>query len=271
MSDPINDAFVHVDREDGVFTLTLNRPDSLNKLATEEQFLELAAQIRRVSSDPTARALIITGAGRAFCAGGDLHKMAARDGFSAGSIADIQQRYLRSVHQVPLALMEADIPTIAAVNGPAYGAGCDLACFCDIRLAAPAARFSVSFARLGIVSGDGGSWMLPRLIGRSKAMELTFTADPIDAQTALSLGLVSAVVEGDVLLPQALALARRIARHPGNAMRMNKRLLRDAERASLTSHLDLVAAFQAIAHVSPEHLAAVEAAVAALRARDDGA
>ena len=175
-------AFVRRDDNDGVATLTLNHPDTLNRFSDGSQFLELAGHIRRASADPSVRVLVITGTGKAFCAGGDLRQMAEREGFSAGDVAQVQARYRETVHQLPVALAEADIPTIAAVNGPAYGAGCDLACFCDIRIAAQSARFSVSFARLGIVAGDGGAWMLPRLIGRSKAMELAFTAEPIDAQ-----------------------------------------------------------------------------------------
>lgn len=260
--------FVRVSRDGDIVTLTLDHPDSLNRLTSEAQFLELAARIREVAADRTARALIVTGRGRAFCAGGDIRKMAAREGFSAGTVADIQQRYRNSVHQVPLALAAIDIPTIAAVNGPAYGAGCDLACFCDIRVAARGASFAFSFARLGIVPGDGGAWMLPRLVGRSRAMELAFTADAIDAETALRIALVSAVVDDDALLAHVNALAKRIARHPPDAIRMTKRLLRDSEQMSLTSHLDVVAAFQAIAHVAPEHLAAVQSAVETLQQRD---
>lgn len=262
--------YVRLSSDSGIFTLTLSHPETLNRLATGDQFLELAAWIRQVNADPTARVLVITGEGRAFCAGGDIRKMAAREEFSAGSVADIQQRYRQTVHQVPLALTEIDIPTIAAVNGAAYGAGCDLACFCDIRLASRSATFAVTFAQLGIVSGDGGSWILPRLIGRSKAMELTFTADPIDAETALRIGLVSSVVDDVALLSHAHELAQRIARHPAEAMRMNKRLLRDSEQMNLPGHLDLVAAFQAIAHLSPEHLAATSSAVSQLQRRGGG-
>nr|WP_319016930.1 enoyl-CoA hydratase-related protein [Diaphorobacter aerolatus] len=115
--------------------------------------------------------------------------------------------------------------------------------------------------------GDGGAWMLPRLVGRSKAMELAFTADPIDAETAQRIQLVSAVADDDRLQHEAMALAKRIARHPPNAMRMHKRLLRESEQLSLQNHLDLVAAFQAIAHMAPEHLGAVGTAVAALERR----
>lgn len=267
MSGPAALPFVQASRQGDVVTLLLDHPETLNRLATEAQFLELAGQIRSVGADTSVRALVITGQGPAFCAGGDIRKMAAREGFSAGTAADIQERYRRSVQQVPLALSEIDIPTIAAVNGPAYGAGCDLACFCDIRLAARNASFSFSFVQLGIVPGDGGAWMLPRLIGRSNAMEMAFTAEPIDAETALRIGLVSHVVDGSELLDRAHALANRIAEHPARAVRMTKRLLRDAEHSTLANHLDIAAAFQAIAHLTPEHLAAVEAVLARLQRR----
>lgn len=271
MSGPAERPFVQASRQGDVVTLRLDHPGTLNRLTSEAQFLDLAAQIRSVGTDSTVRALVITGQGSAFCAGGDIRRMAAREGFSAGTVADIQQRYRASVHQVPLALSEIDIPTIAAVNGPAYGAGCDLACFCDMRVAAREASFAFSFVQLGIVPGDGGAWMLPRLIGRSKAMEMAFTADAVDAETALRIGLVSEVVDGGELLDRVYALANRIAQHPPAAVRMTKRLVRDAEQSTLGSHLDLVAAFQAIAHVTPEHLTAVEAVLARMQLRASAA
>lgn len=267
MSGPTERPFVRTRRQGDVVTLVLDHPETLNRLTSEAQFLELAGQIRSVAADTSVRAIVITGQGSAFCAGGDIRTMAAREGFSAGTAADIQERYRRSVHQVPLALSEIDIPTIAAVNGPAYGAGCDLACFCDIRLAARNASFSFSFVQLGIVPGDGGAWMLPRLISRSNAMEMAFTADPVDPETALRIGLVSHVVDGSELLDHAHALANRIAQHPARAVRMTKRLLREAEHSTLASHLDQAAAFQAIAHLTPEHFAALEAALARLQRR----
>lgn len=259
--------FVLEERHGPVIVLRLNRPDELNRLSTEDQFIELATKIREIDLDPLARALIITGSGQAFSAGGDLQKMAVRDGFSSGTTQEVRLRYKQSIHQVPLALNSVDIPTIAAVNGPAYGAGCDLACLCDIRIAASSASFCVSFAQLGIVSGDGGSWILPRLIGRSKAMELTFTANPISAAQALTYGLISEVTEPEQLLPTAIALAETISRHPRDAMRLSKRLLRTGERSTMEDHLDLVAAFQAIAHASEEHITAVNSFLSRLKNR----
>lgn len=254
---PANPTFVTRRQEAGVVTLILSRPETLNRFDEGEQFLELADHIQAVNADPTAKVLIITGEGRAFCVGGNLRQMAEREGFSAGDVTEVQDRYRATVHRLPIALAAMDLPTIAAVNGPAYGAGCDLACFCDIRVAAESASFSVSFARLGIVSGDGGAWMLPRLVGRSKAMELAFTADAIDAYEALRIGLVSEVVPDAELMVKTQQLAGRIARHPGRAMRMHKRLLRDAEHQTLATHLDVVAAYQAIAHTTEEHVEVV--------------
>lgn len=263
-----DEPFIQRCDRNGVVTLVLNHPFTLNRFRSVGQFIELAEHIRSVNADSTAKVLVITGKGKAFCVGGDLRQMAARKCFSAGDVAEVKERYRNTIHQVPKALAEIEIPTIAAVNGPAYGAGCDLACFCDIRIAAESASFSVSFARLGIVAGDGGAWMLPKLVGRSKSMELAFTADPIGAKEAWRIGLVSDVVADDELLQHAEGLARRIARHPARAMRMNKRLLRDAEQHTLATHLDVVAAYQAIAHATEEHLEAVHETIKAIKASE---
>ncbi|WP_233146169.1 enoyl-CoA hydratase-related protein [Pigmentiphaga sp. NML080357] len=250
-------------------TLTLDEPDSLNRFHSENQFVELAEQVRAAGDDPSVGVLVVTGAGRAFCAGGDIRSMAKREGFSAGSIEEIQERYRRSIHQLPRALHGLDIPTIAAVNGPAYGAGCDLACYCDIRLASSEATFCMSFARIGLIPGDGGAWILPRLVGRSRAMELIFTARVVDAQEALRIGLVSQVLQPDTLLAEAGRLAESIARHPREVLRMAKRLVRGAEETGLDTHLESVSAFQAIAHVSEAHRAAADATMRRLSGEAD--
>jgi enoyl-CoA hydratase/carnithine racemase len=144
-------------------------------------------------------------------------------------------------------------------NGPAIGAGLDLACMCDIRIAADTARFAESFVRLGIVPGDGGAWLLQRAVGYQRAAELTFTGETIDAQAALAIGLVAQVVPASELLPAARSLAARIAANPAPALRMAKRLLRQAQTARLDETLQLSAALQALAHHTPEHEAAVAA------------
>ena len=250
--------FLLYERDDAVVTLTMNRPAERNALTTMEQFAEFPEVCERIRSDPTVRAVILTGAGPAFCAGGNVMDMRDKAGLFEGGAQDIRNRYRSGIQRIPLALYELDVPTIAAVNGPAVGAGCDLACMCDIRLASERAMFAESFVKLGIIPGDGGAWLLPRAVGMSKAAEMTFTGDPISAQEARSCGLVSKVVSPEQLMDEARALANRIAANPGNALRMAKRLLRAGQQMSLDTLLEMSAAFQAIAHHTPEHEDAVE-------------
>ncbi|MBT4905720.1 MAG: enoyl-CoA hydratase, partial [Rhodospirillaceae bacterium] len=161
-------------------------------------------------------------------------------------------------------LYNLEVPTIAAVNGAAVGAGCDLACMCDIRIASEKARFAESFAKLGIISGDGGAFLLPKLVGMSKAAEMTFTGDMIGADEALECGLVSRVVPHDALMDEAHILAGKIAANPGHSLRMSKKLLREGVHSRLETVLEMAAAFQALAHHTPEHDDAVNALIASL-------
>lgn len=151
------------------------------------------------------------------------------------------------------------MPVIAAVNGPAIGAGLDLACLCDIRIAAESATFAESFVRVGIVPGDGGAWLLPRIIGFSRATELALTGETIDAATALAIGLVSRVVPDAGLLDAARDVAGRIAANPPHAVRMTRRLLREGQTAGLAQILEMSAAMQALAHATADHEEAVDA------------
>jgi enoyl-CoA hydratase/carnithine racemase len=180
---------------------------------------------------------------------------------------DDRYAYKEGIHRIPLSLFNLEVPTIAAINGPAIGAGLDLACMCDIRIASETAKFAESFVTLGIIPGDGGAFLLQRAVGYAKAAELTFTGEAIDATEALRIGLVSRVVPPDDLLPVATDLARRIARNPGHALRMAKRLLREAQTARLDTVLELSAAFQAIAHHSTDHDERITGAVDRLSRR----
>jgi enoyl-CoA hydratase/carnithine racemase len=160
---------------------------------------------------------------------------------------------------IPLALYELNVPTIAAVNGPAIGAGLDLACMCDMRIASDKAIFAESFIRVGIVPGDGGAWLLPRVVGMSVACEMSFTGDPLNAEEARAVGLVSRVVPHAELMAAARALAARVAKNPPQMLRMTKRLLREGQHTRLSSLLEMSAAFQAIAHETADHKEAVAA------------
>jgi enoyl-CoA hydratase/carnithine racemase len=251
--------FVLFARDGAVVTLTLNRPDERNALSTQAQWDELVDCCARVRADESVKVVILTGAGTAFSAGGNVKDMRDKKGIAGGSPYAVFKGYQGGIQRIPLSLHQLEVPTIAAVNGPAIGAGCDLACMCDIRIASDQAKFAESFVKLGIIPGDGGAWLLQRAIGYQRAAELTFTGDAIDAQAALAMGLVTRVVAPEALMSSARELAARIAANSAPALRMAKQLLRQAQTARLDETLQLSAALQALAHHTPEHDAAVAA------------
>ncbi|MBS1188365.1 MAG: enoyl-CoA hydratase/isomerase family protein [Rhodocyclaceae bacterium] len=251
--------FVAYQQDGPVVTLTLNQPETRNALTGPAEWDAVVAACERVQGDDAVKAVIVTGAGSAFCAGGNVKDFRDKQGLAAGTPAEVRENYRRGIQRIPLAFHRLDVPTIAAVNGPAIGAGCDLACMCDIRIASEEAKFAESFVKLGLIPGDGGAWLLQRVVGYAKAAELAFTGDLLDAREAERIGLVSRVVPAESLLAEARALAERIAAHPGAALRMTKRLLREAQTSRLDTLLELAAAYQALTHTSAEHDAAVSA------------
>ena len=250
--------FVLTEQTGAVVTLTLNAPEERNALSSQSQWDEIVNACQRIARDHSVKALIVTGAGSAFCAGGNVKDMRDKKGIAGGTPYEIREGYRNGIQRIPLALYNLDVPTIAAVNGAAIGAGCDLACMCDIRIASTKAKFAESFVKLGIIPGDGGAWLLPRVVGMSKAAELTFTGDTIDAEEAARIGLVSRVVAPEDLMKEAQGLAARIAANPAPALRMAKRLMREGQHMRLDSLLEMSAAFQAIGHHTKEHDQALE-------------
>lgn len=250
--------FLNIERDGAILILTMNQPETRNALTGNtavEEFVQVCDEIRR---DASVKAVILTGAGPIFSSGGNVKDM--RRFFDDALTPDlIREEYRQGIQRIPKALCQLDVPVICAVNGPAIGAGLDLACMCDIRIASETATFAESFVRVGIVPGDGGAWLLPRAVGRAKAAEMAFTGEAIDAREALACGLVSRVVPAAELLPTARALAGKIAANPGAVMRMTKRLLREGEHATLESLLELSAGYQAIAHKTADHREAVTA------------
>lgn len=257
--------FLLLEREGPVVTATINRPDQRNAISTTADIAAIEDFCAAMTADAGVRAIVLTGAGSAFCAGGNVKDMQAKAGMFAGSPFTQRNAYRTGIQRIPLALYELEVPVIAAINGPAIGAGLDLACMCDIRVAADTARFAESFVKLGIVPGDGGAWLLPRVIGMARASMMTLTGDMIDAATALDYGLVSALFPADRLLAEAQDLARRIAANPGHATRLAKRLLREAQDMKLAPLLELSAAYQALAHHTHDH----EEALAAMLGKRD--
>jgi len=248
-----------LDQAGPIVTLTINRPESRNPLGEDGDGDRFADAAARINADRDVRCVILTGAGPAFSAGGNLKAMREQAGSFAGPGVHIRDRYRHGIHRMVRALWTLEVPMIAAVNGPAIGLGNDVACLADVRIAAASAVFSASFLRVGLVPGDGGAWLLPRVIGMARAAELLYTAEPIDAPTALAWGLVSRVVPDDRLLDEARALAERICRQPPDVLRMTKRLLREGMTASFDAVMELSAAMQALAHHTADHAEAVAA------------
>ncbi|QNN56779.1 crotonase/enoyl-CoA hydratase family protein [Diaphorobacter ruginosibacter] len=251
-------AFLTIEREGAVLIATMNQPETRNALTGNtavDEFVKLCDDVR---ADTGIKVVILTGAGPIFSSGGNVKDM--KRFFDDALTPDmIREEYRQGIQRIPNALYQLDVPVICAVNGPAIGAGLDLTCMCDIRIAADTATFAESFVRVGIVPGDGGAWLLPRAVGMAKASEMAFTGEAIDAAEALAFGLVSRVVPGDQLMAEARKLAVRIAANPGAVMRMTKRLLREGEHASLASLLEMSAGYQAIAHKTADHREAVTA------------
>jgi enoyl-CoA hydratase/carnithine racemase len=241
-----------------VAILTLNRPEAMNALGAPGDGDQVQAVCEQVNADRDIRCVVLTGAGRAFSAGGDVKAMKAREGAFAGSGVTIRDGYRGNIHKVVRSIYGLEVPSIAAVNGAAIGLGCDVACMTDIRIAAEGARFGVTFLKLGLIPGDGGAWLLPRTIGMSRACELLFTGDVIDAATAAAWGLVSRVVPADALMSEALALAEKIAAQPPHALRLAKALLKQGQTTSYDTLMEMSAAAQAISHLTEDHMEGVD-------------
>jgi enoyl-CoA hydratase/carnithine racemase len=245
---------IRYDVEDGVCTVTLNRPERLNAVTTT-MLSELREAWDRADADDNVRAVIVTGAGRAFCSGGDVGRM--RDG--EPSALDGKNTLWEGVHRVPKTLETVDKPVIAMVNGLAVGAGMGMCVMCDMRVAAESARFSTGYVRVGLVPGDGDTYFLPRLVGAAKALELLWTADFIEAPEAHRLGIVQRVVPDAQLKDATYALARQIADGPQIPIRMIKRLVYQSLRLDLRTHLDLVSSHMSIVRQTADHAEGVAA------------
>ncbi|MBB3014099.1 crotonase/enoyl-CoA hydratase family protein [Cupriavidus alkaliphilus] len=250
--------FLLYEQDGPIVTLTMNQPEQRNPLTGNTAVPEFLAAIDRIHDDQSVRCVILTGNGPSFCAGGNIQEMKRQSSPEVSEMA-IRQDYRRGIQRLTLALFNLEVPVIAAVNGHAIGAGLDLACMCDIRVASEKAKFAESFIKLGIIPGDGGAWLLPRIVGMSRAAELAFTGDMLDARQALEWNLVSRVVPDAELMDAAREMAARITQHASHGVRLTKRLMREAIHGRLDSVLELSAVFQAICHKTDDHREAVDA------------
>lgn len=250
---------IKLEKHGEIAVLTLTRPDMMNALGQEGDGVDVVAACAEIEADTAIRCTILTGEGRAFSAGGDVKAMKSRTGAFGGSPYSIREGYRRNIHQIVKALYNLETPLVAAVNGPAIGLGCDVACMADIRIASDKAKFGVTFLKLGLIPGDGGAWLLPRIIGGSRAAELLFTGDVIDAATAAEWGLISKAVPADTLMDETMALAKKIAGQPPQSLRLAKTLMRHGATASYDTIMEMSAASQALMHVTDDHMEGVDA------------
>jgi enoyl-CoA hydratase/carnithine racemase len=252
----------------GVAVVTLAQPENRNALTGGEMLEDLLDAIHDSETDPDVGVLVLNAEGPAFSAGGNVKDMAAKEGLFAGNPFEITEKYRESIQQLTRFMATTDLVTIAQVNGPAIGAGFDLVLGCDLRIGSPRARFAHTFIEMGIVPGDGGAWLLPRVVGWQRATELAMTARSIDADEAVRLGVLLEVVSENKLADKVMTLATTIAAKPRPAVVMAKRLLRQSKGMDLDQFLEFSATLQAVAHATPEHEEAIAEYLERLKSSD---
>ncbi len=248
-----------ISQQGHIVTLTINRPDMRNALGEKDDGAVFSETMARINADRNVRCAILTGAGSAFSAGGNVKAMQKREAPFDGAGAHIADAYRRGIHQIVKSLWGLEVPIIAAVNGPAIGLGNDVACLCDMRIASEKAIFGATFLKVGLIPGDGGAWLLPRMIGTARAAELLFTGNTVSAETALEWGLVSRVVSDDKLMQTAHDMANDIVRQSGESLRAAKRLMRHGQNTGFETIMEMSANAQALMHLSDDHVEAVSA------------
>lgn len=241
-----------------ILKLTLDNPSQSNAI-TLPMIDSLTKVLKYADFDPEVRVIILTGMGKSFCAGGDIKAMKEKSGMFHGESNELRLRYMHGIQQIPRAMEELSTPVIAMINGPAIGAGLDLACMCDLRLASSEAKFGETFVKLGLVPGDGGTFFLQRIIGYAKAMELTLTGEVIDAHKALSLGLINQVVSVDDLEAATMKMAELISANAPVSVGMAKKAMKISYLHDLATSLDLLASFQGITQRTHDHFEALKA------------
>jgi enoyl-CoA hydratase/carnithine racemase len=264
VADASDDTILFSLDDDGIGTITLNRPEKYNAFTID--MIRLWNRILlEVEDDDRVRVIVLTGSGKAFCAGGDASAMRKR---SENDAVERKNFLWRHVQRIALTMERFDKPVIAAINGPARGAGLDMALMCDMRFMARSATLAESYIAMGLIAGDGGTWYLPRLIGIDRALELFWTGRSVGADEAERIGMVTRVIDDADLLPATYEFARTIARQPSEAVRMYKRSVYQGFTMSLAAHLDMASSHTAVIRDTPEHRERVNAFLARKAARD---
>ena len=247
------------EKNGSIAKLTMNRPDIRNPLGEPEDVDNFEEANKIINNDRDIRCVILTGEGSAFSAGGNVKNMKERSGNFSGSPVALRERYRYGIHRIVKAVWNIEVPVIAAINGPAVGLGNDVACLADIRIASENALFGVTFLKIGLIPGDGGAWLLPKIIGLSKASELLYTGKLIKPDVAKDWGLVSNIYSPEKLIEEANNIAEEIVKQPPDALRMAKKLLREGMTTSFDTILEMSANMQALMHLTEDHQEALSA------------
>ena len=242
----------HIDNK--VQIITLNRPEKKNAF-NQEMIDAWAKALEEAKTNENVNVVVITGAGDAFCSGGEIGNLAE----GTSTLLDFKNVLWKHIHRIPMILKEMDKPVIAAINGVAVGAGLDMALMTDFRTMADTAKVSEGYIKVGLVPGDGGAYFLPRLVGHGKAYELLWTGDFVDAQEALRIGLVNHIYPKEVFMEKTIELARRIAAGPQIAIRMIKRSVRNSAEMPLETALDMISSHMAVLKETEDHKEGVAA------------
>lgn len=238
--------------------LTLNNPDQMNAITTP-MIESLVSVLKQADFDRDIRVIVIKGAGKSFCAGGDIKAMLEKTGMFAGESNELRLRYMHGIQQIPRAMEEISKPVIAMVNGAAIGAGCDLSMMCDLRTGSSVSKFGETFTRMGLVPGDGGTFFLQRVVGYAKAMQMFLTAEIFEGQKAYDFGLLNFLFEDSTLEEETENLAEKISAQAPIAQAMTKKAMKISYLHDLSTSLDLLASFQGITQRTNDHFEALEA------------
>lgn len=238
--------------------ITLNNPEQSNAI-TLEMVDSFCRVLKHADFDPQIRVIVVTGEGKNFCSGGDVKAMSEKTGMFQGESNELRMRYMHGIQQIPKTIEDLSTPIIAMVNGAAIGAGCDLAMMCDLRVGSVTTKFGETFTKIGLIPGDGGTFFVQRVVGYSKAMEMTLTGDLYEGQKAKDFGLMNILVEDSQLVIETEKLAAKIAGNAPVAQQMAKKAMKISYLHDLQTSLDLLASFQGITQRTQDHFEALEA------------
>lgn len=260
---------LEVQKNEHLLWVTLDNPQASNAISLE-MVDSLTKVLEHADFDPDIRVIVLTGKGNVFCAGGDVKEMLEKKGMFQGDANELRMRYIHGIQKIPMCFEKLSKPVIAMVNGAAIGAGCDLAMMCDIRIGCESSRFGETFVKLGLIPGDGGAFLLQRVIGYSRAMQMSLTGDLVAGQEAYHWGLMNYFVSAEKLKVETAALANKIAHNAPVAVQMTKKAIKHAYLSDLTQALDLAASYQGIAQRTEDHFLGIEALLEKKRASFKG-